>query len=68
MIQVETDVRHARATVSPVYTTKNSTRSLQIQRLKSMTKIFCQHTSILLSVFYFFHQKPLTFHQGKKKG
>lgn len=65
MIQVETDVCHDKATISPVYTTRNSTRSLQIQGLKSITKIFCQHTSIQLSV-YLFHQKPLTFHRKEK--
>lgn len=67
MNQVETDVRHARATISPVYTTKNSTHSLQIQGLKSITKIFCQHTSILLSVFLFVPSKAINFSSRKKK-
>lgn len=66
MIQVKTDKCHARATISPVYTTQGRTHPLLNRyRVETVQQNYFASKLVLLSVFHLLHQKPLAFHREK---
>lgn len=62
MIQVETDVCHARTMTSPVHTMN---LFITVTGFKKYNKNILP--AYFYSLFSLFNQKPLTFHKGKKK-